>query len=254
MPKFAVATTHPGNVDAARCLAQQLKLPFIDSLTDPAYDFLLVLTPDYLGIQDCQHKKFQPFYIDFNAGKLHHRSKLAGRRTELIAKAMGIKPGDKPVIIDATAGLGRDSFILASIGYHVTLLEKSLIVHALLANALTRMHPSSHLAKVATRMTLINANAVDWLKNLAANARPDIIYVDPMFPERQKSASVKKEMLLLQQLLPAEEQDDALFNQALACAVKRVVVKRPRLAGHLADKPPTYSLMGKSSRFDIYVV
>lgn len=254
MPNIAIAAAHPDMIPAARQLSIQLQLPFTDNLTESAYDFLLVFTPDYLGIQETRHKKWQPFYIDFKAGKLHYRSKLAGRRTELIAKAMGVKPGENPYIIDATAGLGRDSFILASIGYRVTLLEKSPIIHALLADALARAHTSPDLSIITDRMSLIKTDSIEWLSRQTSNSRPDIIYLDPMFPARQKSALVKKEMALLQQLLPPEEQDDALFNQALACAAKRVVVKRPRLAGNLADKPPTYSLMGKSSRFDIYVV
>jgi 16S rRNA (guanine1516-N2)-methyltransferase len=103
-------------------------------------------------------------------------------------------------------------------------------------------------------MTLIKTDAINWLADNAINTRPDIIYLDPMFPARQKSAQVKKEMVLLQRLLPPEQDTLSLFRQALACAAKRVVVKRPRLASNLADQAPSYSITGKSSRFDIYVV
>ncbi len=254
---IAVAATDPANLSAARQLAVQLNLPFIPDIaaTDTsAYSYLLVVTPDYLGLQDTRSKKYQPFYIDFSTGKLQHRSKLAGRRTELIAKAMGCKPRDNPIIIDTTAGLGRDSFILASMGFRIIMLEKSPIIHALLSNALSRAAAVPALANIIERMTLIQTDAVQWLPDNAMHTHPDIIYLDPMFPARQKSAQVKKEMVLLQRLLPSEQDNASLFKQALACAAKRVVVKRPRLANNIADQAPSYCIMGKSSRFDIYVV
>lgn len=216
--------------------------------------FHLIMTPDYLGLQDTLNKKSKPFYIDFSTGKLYHRSKLAGRHSELIGRAIGCKVADNPVIIDATAGLGRDSFILASIGFHITMLEKSPIVHALLSDALTRAAAIPSLTSIIDRMTLIEDDAIRWLKENATRLQPDVIYLDPMFPDRQKSAKVKKEMVLLQQLLPFNQDNTTLFHEALTCATKRVVVKRPRLADNIAGKTPTFSLMGKSSRFDIYIV
>lgn len=190
----------------------------------------------------------QPFQIDFLSGKLRYRADHAGLKNELLARGIGKKPKDNPSIVDATAGLGRDSFILATLGFHVTLIEQSEVLYTLLQDALER---AKHvIPDVIARMTLIHANSLTWLKT-AEN--PQIIYLDPMFPERKKSALVKKDMAMLQQLLPKEDNYEALLECALISATERVIVKRPRLAPINAQHPPSYTLSGKTSRFDIYL-
>src|SRR5436190_24267612 len=108
------------------------------------------------------------------------------------------------------------------------------------------------LSPIIARMTYLQVDAHSWLSQLTT--RPEIIYLDPMFPERKKSAAVKKEMVLLQQLVGDDLDADALFHLALTCANNRVVVKRPRLAEPIAGIRPNFSITGKSSRFDIYLV
>jgi 16S rRNA (guanine1516-N2)-methyltransferase len=217
-------------------------------------DYALVRTDHYLGLQDNNDKKFAPFYIDFLSGKLRYRSDQAGLKREMLARAMGKKPKDNPRIVDATAGLGRDSFILATLGFEVTLLERSEVIHALLEDALQRAAQDPVIAPIIARMHLIHADARLWLPQLPKEQFPDIIYLDPMFPEREKSASVKKEMVILQNVLENEGSDTDLFAIAVACSKLRVVVKRPRLAPNLSAKAPSFTLTGKSSRFDIYLV
>jgi 16S rRNA (guanine1516-N2)-methyltransferase len=107
---------------------------------------------------------------------------------------------------------------------------------------------------VVARMHLTHTDARLWLAALPEAERPDIIYLDPMFPSRDKSASVKKEMVILQNLLEKDLDAATLFTAALACSRRRVVVKRPRLAPALSLQKPNYTLQGKSSRFDIYLV
>jgi len=191
-------------------------------------------------------------HINFLSEKLLYRCKHASLKKERLARAMGCHPREHPTIIDATAGLGRDSLILASLGFHIILIERSPILHGLLANAMEKASEHPLLSPVIKRMQLIHANAIDWIPK---HPFPDIIYLDPMFPERKKSASVKKEMVMLQDILgkEADADEDQLFNVALTCATRRVVVKRPRLAEYLSAKKPGFSLMGKSSRFDIYL-
>jgi len=190
-------------------------------------------------------------YIDFLSGKLAYRAKHAGRRNELLAKAINISPRENPVIIDATAGLGRDSFILATLGYHVTMLERSEILYQALTEAFARAKTDPDIAPIIERMTLIHTDAKDWL---AANqTQPAVIYLDPMFPERKKSAAIKKDMLELQQLLGEDDDSSELFAVAMDCAQRRVVVKRPRLAENITTLEPDYTLNGKSSRFDVYL-
>ncbi len=209
-------------------------------------DYLLISTPDYLGLKKGNEK---PFYIDFVNGKMGYRHRHAAFKKELLAKAIHLKPASHPVIVDATAGWGRDSFILAARGYHVIMLERSPMVYALLNDALTRAQAHQATAAIAAKLQLINADALDWLP---AHPKPDVIYLDPMFPMRKKSALVKKEMILLQDLLGAED-DTALLELALTCASKRVVVKRPRLASFLNGRKSDFSITGKNSRFDVYL-
>jgi 16S rRNA (guanine1516-N2)-methyltransferase len=83
-----------------------------------------------------------------------------------------------------------------------------------------------------------------------------VVYLDPMFPATQKSALVKKEMRLFQQLLhgPVDAALDArLLRAARQAARLRVVVKRPARAQPLADTAPDYTLPGKAIRFDVYI-
>jgi 16S rRNA (guanine1516-N2)-methyltransferase len=81
---------------------------------------------------------------------------------------------------------------------------------------------------------------------------PQVIHLDPMFPHRDKSALVKKEMRLFRPLVGDDDDAPALLAAALALASHRVVVKRARKAPPIAGVAPGYSLEGKSSRYDIY--
>ncbi|OGT41751.1 MAG: hypothetical protein A3F42_02075 [Gammaproteobacteria bacterium RIFCSPHIGHO2_12_FULL_37_34] len=247
---IAVSLTAPKRLQEAKNLAKRLQLELImdPKTATKTYDYLLLLTRDYLGLQKVADKKCVPFYLDFSSRKMLHRLKRATLRNELVARAIGFHPRTHPVIVDATAGLGRDSLILASLGFKVILLERSPIIHALLQDALNRCSlPYIH------HLHLIYANAIDWLKKLSHDGGPDVIYIDPMFLERNKSASVKKEMVVLQNLIGKDEDAKELFYMALACAKYRVVVKRHRLAANIVERAPNFSLNGKINRFDIYI-
>jgi 16S rRNA (guanine1516-N2)-methyltransferase len=254
---IAVATTTREKQTEARKLAEELKLNFIpDANGKPlaGYQYLLLLTPAYLGLQPLGDKKQALFFIDFLSGKMRYRCEHASLRKELLARAMGCKPSDRPSIIDATAGLGRDGFILAALGFEVTLIERSPILFALLRDALSRAKMDAHSATITNRLHLIQSDAITWLRENALSQGPEVIYLDPMFPERQKSSSVKKEMIIMQELLGKDEDSDKLLQMALTCASKRVVIKRPRLAAYLSEaKRPHFSLVGKHSRFDVYL-
>lgn len=236
------------NSDAEK-LAAQLHLPYLTDIENK-YDYLLIYTSQYLGLHKKGEDIEKPFHIDFLSSKILYRIQQASLRKELLARAMGMHPSEHPVIVDTTAGLGRDSFILASLGYHVTLIERSPILHALLTDAMERAKKNIKISPIIERMNLIHANSIEWL---STQNKVDIIYLDPMFPERKKSASVKKEMVVLQYLLGKDTDSEQLFQLALSCATHRIVVKRPRLAESLAHHTPNFSLTGKNSRFDIYL-
>lgn len=252
--RVAVLAENKDLAHDAQKLAQQWHLDYASHAND-LYDFFLLVTPQYIGLQTAKNKN-QIFYIDFSGKKLLYRLKNASRRKELLAKAIGISPVENPLIVDTTAGWGRDSFILASLGYQVIMLEKSAIVYILLENALERAAINDNLAETTQRLQLYHTDSVEWLKAAASQQlSPDVIYLDPMFPPRQKSASAKKEMVILQNLLGTADNVQDLLLISLACAKKRVVVKRSRLAQPIiADKKPDFSLMGNSSRFDVYLV
>jgi 16S rRNA (guanine1516-N2)-methyltransferase len=183
--------------------------------------------------------------------------------------------------LDLTAGLGRDGFVLASLGATVLMLERQPIVFALLEDGLVRARErllaqtdnsdmgTKGLAEIMNRINTINQDANSYLKNLRADPSvdescsdavnpdviyPDVIYIDPMFPAREKSGKVKKEMQLFHQLVGTDDDSSTLLPLALEVAQYRVVVKRSAHAPFLAEQKPGYSLKGKSTRFDIYPI
>jgi 16S rRNA (guanine1516-N2)-methyltransferase len=187
--------------------------------------------------------------IDFTSPVMLYRLKQLSWRKELLARAIGLKPKEHPRIIDATAGLGRDSFILAALGYEITLIERSPIVFSLLKEALHQAEQYPLTQSICQRLTLIHADSVEWLQSEKA----EVVYLDPMFPPKKKNAAVKKEMTILQDLVGKDIDNEGLFAVARTCATRRVVVKRSRFAAEIATIKPSFSLIGKSSRFDIYL-
>ena len=188
-------------------------------------------------------------WVDFTAGAAQHRRLHGGG--ELLAKAVG--RSKQPAVWDATGGLGRDSFVLAGLGLNVHIFERHPTVYCLLADGLARalLHPST--ADAASRLTLHNADAAEYMPQLTAEiGRPQVVYLDPMYPERRKSAAVKKEMAFFHELVGTAQNDAALLDTALATATARVVVKRPRLGDFLCGRKPDYQYTGKSTRFDVY--
>ncbi len=195
-----------------------------------------------------------PVGCDFVQGKNRHRFQYGGGKGQLIAKAVGISGAAYPSVLDATAGLGGDAFVLASLGCRVQMLERSHVVHELLRSGLANagMIESVELRPVIDRMTLIEGDALQWLGR-QEQGFVDVIYLDPMFPTREKSAQVKREMQFFHQVVGPDEDSDALLALAQEKAEYRVVVKRGLRSPLLSNREPTYQLKGKSSRYDVYV-
>ena len=215
--------------------------------------FSLTWSDGHLELRKLDEPKLGPVFVDFVEGAVAHRRKFGGGRGQSIAKAVGLKSGANPTVVDATAGLGRDAFVLASLGCQVTMLERHPVVAALLADGLQRAQQDAEIGEwMRDRMLLRAGSALKNLQQLGFT--PDVVYLDPMFPHRQKSALVKKEMRVFQALVGPELDADALLPAALAVAGKRGVVKRPDYAGYLNDKTPSMSIETKSNRFDVYVV
>jgi 16S rRNA (guanine1516-N2)-methyltransferase len=243
-------------------IASRLGFPYefsVDPETADAMDFLLIIDSEKIYLQQTGKKAPGPIYAEFVEGSVDHRRKFGGGKGQMIAKAVGIKSGVYPNILDATAGLGKDAFVLATLGCKVNMLERSLLVHGLLENGLQRaesfaIESDIELHKILQRMQLIHQSSHDYLQTLSPHQYPDVIYLDPMFPERGKSAEVKKEMNAFHSLVGKDEDADQLLVEALAHVNYRVVVKRPRKAPFLNDQKPSFQLEGKSSRFDIYTI
>ena len=236
---------------AASTLATELRLPYQAQLPVSA-SHALVLTPERLELHTLGKHAPGPVYVDFLHGASAWRRLHGGGKGQLLAKALGIKGEQTPRLIDTTAGLGRDSFVLATLGCQVTLLERSPLAFALLRDGLRRAAADAAVAPIVARMQLLHTDACDYLATLPPEAYPDCVLVDPMFPERGKAALAKKEMQAFQTLIGDDLDAPALLQAALRVAQKRVAVKRPRL-GALIDGPrPDLQMAGQRTRFDIY--
>ena len=170
---------------------------------------------------------------------------------ELLVRAARMRGVAAPTAVDATAGLGEDALLLAAAGFTVTLCERDPVIAALLADALLRARGDERLSGIAERMRLVEGDAKETLSSL--DKAPDVVFLDPMFPERRRRASTNKKLQLFQVLERPCEDEDALMAAALAARPRKVVVKRPLKGPHLAGVRPSSSLSGKVVRYDVIV-
>lgn len=238
------------DMSRAEALAERLGLPIV-AATDTTVEICLQVGREHLALRDMTDVQQGAVVVDFVGGALAHRRVYGGGRGQLIAKAIGLKKLKHPSVIDATAGLGRDAFVLATLGCHVRLIERSPIVAALVEDGLARASSDPSFDKIDMRLTV--GNAIEILKSLSPADYPEVVYLDPMFPERTKSALVKKEMRLLKKIVGDDPDADQLLHAAIAVAKKRVVVKRPKGAPALGGLKPDLVYHGKSNRFDVYL-
>lgn len=241
-----IQALHPQYAEAAARWASRLGLA-----QEGETEFALQLGDDGLQLVELGDKAPGPVRVDFVEGAAAHRRQFGGGSGQMIAKAVGVQSGVRPNVLDATAGLGRDAFVLASLGCRMTLIERQPLVAALLEDGLQRAALDLEVAPIAERMRLLTGNAIELMRSWQGEA-PQVIYLDPMFPHRDKSALVKKEMRLFRPFVGDDLDAPALLEAALALATHRVVVKRPRKAPAIGGGKPGYVLEGKSSRYDIY--
>jgi 16S rRNA (guanine1516-N2)-methyltransferase len=253
---LSVWPQHPDYLDRAHELARQLSLPMrsldcVPALLDTG-QALLCVGVEGLALQKAGKKAPGPVRVDFLGGAVAHRRQFGGGAGQQIAKAIGIKSGIRPQVADLTAGLGRDSFVLATLGCQVQMVERTPVVGLLLEDGLARAQYDPEVGPIIAAMTLHQGDALDWLSQ--SGEAPEVIYLDPMFPHSAKSAQVKKEMLLFRDLVGEDADASGLLDAALDVVQYRVVVKRPRKAPTLTARKPSFSLEGKSGRFDVYSV
>ncbi|SJL85033.1 class I SAM-dependent methyltransferase [Vibrio palustris] len=223
--------------------------------------FALVLTEERLELRKLDEPKLGAIAVDWTSGAVAHRRKFGGGKGQSIAKAVGLNKGATPTVLDGTGGLGRDAFVLASLGCRVQLVERHPVVAALLDDGIERAKQDADIGDwVRERVTLLHASshsALEQLMNDDTFVKPDVVYLDPMYPHpenKKKSALVKKEMRVFQSLVGSDSDADALLIPALSLATKRVVVKRPDYAEWLQNRKPTMAIETKKNRFDVYVL
>ncbi len=222
-----VVCNSPSCREVAESLAQRLNVqlfdvwPFDQQLAQQ-YQFVLLLDSTGLSLQQTGKKAPGPIRVDFLSGSVAHRRKFGGGKGQMIAKAVGVRGQRSLKVLDATAGLGKDAFVLATLGCEVKMLERSSVVAELLRDGLERaQYPDEdrlEVLPIIERLSLINSNSIDFLGKIDDLSRPDVIYLDPMFPERKKSASVKKDMLAFHSVVGGDDDAGELLSIAIAAA------------------------------------
>lgn len=251
-PPIPIRTTDPALQAKARALAERWSFQS-DAPGDGG--FQLVLTHEHLELRGPDSHRNGPIFVDWIGGRNAHRRRFGGGRGQPLARAVGLKGGANPGVIDATAGMGRDAFVLACLGCRVTMIERSPVIAALLGDALERAARHEETSAIASeQLRLVHADAREYLEHLPEQNRPDVVYLDPMYPEAGKSSLPKKEMQAFRQLLSGDPDSDALLPAALGCARQRVVVKRPVAAPPLGGQAATMEIRGKKHRYDVYVI
>jgi len=253
----AVARSALGDRLQADALADSLGVPNLGVVRPrDIRDFpvLLFLDEQGLGLQMTGKGAPGPVRAEFVTGKMGYRREHGGGAGQLVAKAVGLQKTRAALhVVDATAGLGQDAFVLASLGCTVTLFERNPVIHALLADGLARAALNVDCAAIVERMRLLEGSSIEWLARPGTEAA-DVVYLDPMFPHRDKSALVKKEMQVFRTIVGDDEDSAQLLAAALERARYRVVVKRPRKASAIEGAEPTTRIEGKSSRYDVYAI
>lgn len=224
------------------------------STTSRPSRFCFLFNNKGLSLREIKHGQIMNefLFIDFVHGKNGYRHAQNCTIKQPLAKAVGIRPGFRPAIFDATAGLGGDSFVLACLGCHVFLCERSPILYLLLQDALARAATEPKTCEIVkNNLHLMDNDSILALDDLAPP--PHTIYLDPMYPHRTKSALNKKEMRVIRELVGDDGDSNILLEKALVAGSKRVVVKRPKGAPYIDDKKPSFEIKMKNSRFDIYL-
>lgn len=238
MSSLTIAVSVEENKARAQRLSQHLRLPLVEIENLLAFDIVLVYTSQGLVLRDNRDPRLQPI------GAGSSKPAYAVNRSDPLGKAMG--KGVK-TIVDATAGLGKDAMLLWRLGFVVTAVERSPVIAVLLQDMVDRTQVLLPLQK---RLKVVHEDSINYLSQLVI--KPDVIYLDPMFPPKTRvSVLPKKELRLLRALVGENLDADKLFRVAMGCARRRVVVKRLLKAPPLV-MPPVTSHVGKLIRYDVY--
>ena len=233
----------------SHCFLAQLNL---SDTAGAAADYQFILDQGRLALISVQNRRQSPVLVDF-FDRAFQRRLAAGLQGQLLGKALGLKNLRTPTVLDATAGLGTDSYLMAHAGCLVTAIERSSAIFALLEDGLRRavqavdVQESGSAAACRIEIRRGDFLLMDWPDNAY-----DVVYLDPMFPIDRRKASSGKEMTMLQNIATEDQSESELLSQSLRCARRRVVVKRNRRSRELAGMKPTLRFQGRRLRFDVY--
>ena len=237
---IAVCAREGGPADRATALSKRLDVPLV---SEPGEGLTLLWEAEGLslcGFGLSFRGDFEPILRRVTGGRLPH---------EMLAHLAKTRE-PHPTAIDATAGMGEDSFLLAACGYEVTLYEQNPVIAALLRDALDRAGRHPALSDIAARMHLIEGDSIAGMRE--GTASPDLIYLDPMFPARQKSGLINKKLQLIQKLEHPCVEEEALLSAAIGLEPGKIIIKRPLKGAVLAGKTPHYTVRGKAIRYDCF--
>lgn len=240
--KIVVCIGKGGQRDMAESFAKRTGVPILDKPGENLTVLFDAKGVSLTGYGLTYQGDFEGMLHRVSDGRLAHEMLVrAAKTTETDLKG-----------IDATAGMGEDAFLLAAYGYDMTLYEQNPVVAVLLKDALRRAKKHPQLKEIAGRMKLVEGNSVEELKTRVDAV--DLIYLDPMFPGRQKSGLINKKLQLIQKLEPPCSDEVELFEATIQAKPSKIIVKRPLKSPFLAGKNPTYELKGKAIRYDCYAV
>lgn len=218
-----------------------------------------------LVLRNLNDQKMLPLAVDFLDPQILHRLKHGMGKNQPLSRAIGVKSRSlqqPPSVFDATAGLGVDAFFIAALGCRVRAVERTSVIARLLADGYRRLQQSENLdtgcseilLDIASRISFEEGDAQHILSNLTEAERPEVVYLDPMYPDegRSESALPKKAMQMFRRLVGDDLDANEVFSIARAVAKCRVVVKRPLRAPPLGGSP-THVFKGKTARFDMYI-
>ncbi len=239
--KLNVVVKDGGNTGDAERLAEKLSVPVSENEADGLNVVFSRCGVSLSGYGLTYSGDFSSLLRRVGNGKLSHEMLVHAAKTKT----------ENPSAFDAAAGMGEDSFLLAAYGYDVTLFEKDPVIACLLRDALDRAANNAETRDIVGRMHLVEGSSIELLPSYASN--PDLVYLDPMFPERHKSGLINKKLQLIQKLEQPCVNEAELLDAAINVKPKKIIIKRPLKGAFLAGRKPNYSNEGKAIRYDCFV-
>jgi len=236
-------------------MAKKFNLSFCNTIDNCSTELILAYTDKGLQLLHSptnRNKLLSLLAVDFVHGKNGYRHAKNCTIKQPLARAAGIKPGIRPTILDATAGLGSDAFVLASLGCTVTMIERSPLIATILEDGMARASKHERTEEIIkNRMCLHCGDTIKLLRTMQETFQT--IYLDPMYPHKSGSALNKQAMRTIRNLVGDDTDAGLLLDIALTKAQERVVVKRPKNAPLLSESTPSHTITMKNSRFDVYL-